>query len=59
MIISPVGLFLAGRVLKKPKLGDGRRLQVEAIQLLEQHQDLSSLFQEVVVSEGTFLEKLF
>ncbi|XP_011474753.2 Fanconi anemia group A protein isoform X1 [Oryzias latipes] len=43
--------LLAGRVLKKPKLGDGRRLQVEAIQLLEQHQDLSSLFQEVVTPD--------
>lgn len=43
-------LVLAGRVLKKPKLGDGQRLQEEAIQLLEQHQDLSSLFKEAGVS---------
>ncbi|XP_024138361.1 Fanconi anemia group A protein isoform X2 [Oryzias melastigma] len=41
-----ISSLLAGRVLKKPKLGDGQRLQEEAIQLLEQHQDLSSLFKE-------------
>ncbi|RVE72327.1 hypothetical protein OJAV_G00060740 [Oryzias javanicus] len=46
-----ISSLLAGRVLKKPKLGDGRRLQEEAIQLLEQHQDLSSLLKEVGIPD--------
>lgn len=39
--------LLAGRVVKRPKQGDGRRLQEAAIQMLEQQQNLSSLLREV------------
>ncbi|KAM6936883.1 Fanconi anemia group A protein [Xenentodon cancila] len=39
--------LLAGRVLKRPKQGDDQRLQAAAIQLLEQHQNICSLFKEV------------
>ncbi|XP_051807551.1 Fanconi anemia group A protein [Acanthochromis polyacanthus] len=39
--------LLAGRVVKRPKQADVRRLQEAAIQLLEQQQNLSSLFREV------------
>ncbi|XP_028287387.1 Fanconi anemia group A protein [Parambassis ranga] len=39
--------LLDGRVVKRPKPGDGQRLQEAAIQLLEQQQDLCSLFREV------------
>ncbi|XP_023253185.1 Fanconi anemia group A protein [Seriola lalandi dorsalis] len=39
--------LLAGRVVKRPKLEDGRRLQEAAIQLLEQQQNLCSLLREV------------
>ncbi|XP_041852681.1 Fanconi anemia group A protein-like isoform X2 [Melanotaenia boesemani] len=39
--------LLAGRVLKRPKQDDGQQLQEAAIQLLDQHQDLRSLFREV------------
>ncbi|KAM4734789.1 Fanconi anemia group A protein isoform 2-T2 [Anableps anableps] len=38
--------LLAGREIKKPKLEDGQRLQEAAVQLLDQHQNLCSLFQE-------------
>ncbi|KAF7659222.1 hypothetical protein LDENG_00001280 [Lucifuga dentata] len=38
--------LLAGRVLKKPKQEDGERLQEEAIRLLEQQQNISSLLEE-------------
>ncbi|XP_037538601.1 Fanconi anemia group A protein [Nematolebias whitei] len=39
--------LLAGRVVKRPKQEDGQRLQEAAIQLFEQHQNLSSLFKEL------------
>ncbi|XP_071346052.1 Fanconi anemia group A protein [Trachinotus anak] len=39
--------LLASRVVKRPKLEDGRRLQEAAIQLLEQQQNLCSLLREV------------
>ncbi|XP_069019003.1 Fanconi anemia group A protein homolog [Embiotoca jacksoni] len=39
--------LLAGRVLKRPKQEDGHKLQEAAIQLLEQQQNLCSLFREV------------
>ncbi|XP_037623080.1 Fanconi anemia group A protein-like [Sebastes umbrosus] len=39
--------LLAGRVVKRPKQGDGRRLQEATMQLLEQQQDLCSLLREV------------
>ncbi|XP_035983093.1 Fanconi anemia group A protein isoform X2 [Fundulus heteroclitus] len=39
--------LLAGRVIKKPTLEDGQQLQEAAIQLLDQHQNLSSLLQEL------------
>uniref|UniRef100_A0A3Q2DF08 Fanconi anaemia group A protein N-terminal domain-containing protein n=1 Tax=Cyprinodon variegatus TaxID=28743 RepID=A0A3Q2DF08_CYPVA len=41
------GLVSAGRVIKKPKHEDGQQLQEAAIQLLDQHQNLRSLFQEL------------
>ncbi|CAG5958374.1 unnamed protein product [Menidia menidia] len=44
--------LLAGRVVKKPKQGDGEQLHKAAIQLLEQHQDLRSLFREVGSTES-------
>ncbi|XP_008291818.1 Fanconi anemia group A protein [Stegastes partitus] len=44
--------LLAGRVLKRPKQADVQQLQEAAIQLLEQQQNLCSLFREVGVSEG-------
>ncbi|XP_061577263.1 Fanconi anemia group A protein [Cololabis saira] len=39
--------LLAGRAVKRPKQGDGPQLHAAAIQLLEQHQNLCSLFREV------------
>ncbi|XP_067445106.1 Fanconi anemia group A protein [Thunnus thynnus] len=42
-----VSSLLAGRVVKRPKQGDGQRLQEAAIQLLEQQQNLCSLLREV------------
>ncbi|XP_068595400.1 Fanconi anemia group A protein [Brachionichthys hirsutus] len=39
--------ILAGRVVKRPKPGDGRRLQEAALQLLEQQQNICSLLREV------------
>ncbi|XP_058500990.1 Fanconi anemia group A protein isoform X2 [Solea solea] len=42
-----VSSLLAGRVVKRPKLDDGRRLQDTAIQLLQQQQNLSGLLREV------------
>ncbi|XP_015256133.1 PREDICTED: Fanconi anemia group A protein-like [Cyprinodon variegatus] len=42
-----VSSLLAGRVIKKPKHEDGQQLQEAAIQLLDQHQNLRSLFQEL------------
>ncbi|XP_061532496.1 Fanconi anemia group A protein isoform X3 [Phycodurus eques] len=39
--------LLAGRVVKKPKQGDGQQLQEAVIHLLEQQQDLCSLFKEI------------
>ncbi|XP_054652028.1 Fanconi anemia group A protein-like [Dunckerocampus dactyliophorus] len=39
--------LLDGNLLKRPKQGDGPRLQEAAIQLLEQQQDLCSLFKEL------------
>ncbi|XP_039892230.1 Fanconi anemia group A protein isoform X2 [Simochromis diagramma] len=43
--------LLAGRELKRPKLTDAQRLQEAAIQLLEQQQNICSLFREVGRSE--------
>ncbi|KAL7401651.1 hypothetical protein ABVT39_002672 [Epinephelus coioides] len=42
-----VSSLLAGRVVKRPKQGDGQRLQEATIQLLEQQQNLCSLLREV------------
>nr|XP_043891972.1 Fanconi anemia group A protein homolog [Solea senegalensis] len=42
-----VSSLLAGRVVKRPKLDNGRRLQDAAIQLLQQQQNLSGLLREV------------
>ncbi|XP_034541105.1 Fanconi anemia group A protein-like isoform X2 [Notolabrus celidotus] len=39
--------LLAGRVVKRPKQEDGRRLQEAAVQLLEQQQSLSCLLREI------------
>ncbi|XP_037834269.1 Fanconi anemia group A protein isoform X3 [Kryptolebias marmoratus] len=39
--------LLAGREVKRPKQEDGQRLQEAAIQLLDQHQNICSLFQEL------------
>ncbi|XP_070763444.1 Fanconi anemia group A protein-like [Enoplosus armatus] len=39
--------LLAGRVVKRPKQGDGQHLQEATIQLLEQQQNLCSLLREV------------
>ncbi|XP_026166974.1 Fanconi anemia group A protein isoform X2 [Mastacembelus armatus] len=39
--------LIAGRVVKRPKQGDGEQLQQAAIQLLEQQQNLCSLLREV------------
>ncbi|XP_061878378.1 Fanconi anemia group A protein isoform X1 [Entelurus aequoreus] len=39
--------LLDSHSLKRPKQGDGQRLQEAAIQLLEQQQDLCSLFKEI------------
>lgn len=44
---------LGSRVVKRPKLEDGRRLQEAAIRLLEQHQNLGTLLREVGVSGPT------
>lgn len=49
----PAVVFPAGRVVKRPKQGDGQHLQEAAIQMLEQQQDLCSLLREVGVSEWT------
>ncbi|KAM9854727.1 Fanconi anemia group A protein [Aulostomus maculatus] len=38
--------LLAGRVVKRPRQGDGERLQEAVLQLLEQEQDLLSLLRE-------------
>ncbi|PWA22129.1 hypothetical protein CCH79_00020165 [Gambusia affinis] len=43
----PFCSLLAGHGLKKPKPDDGERLQEAAVQLLEQNQNLYSLFQEL------------
>lgn len=51
-------VFLAGRELKRPKLTDAQRLQEAAIQLLEQQQNICSLFREVGVSEGREAKRL-
>lgn len=45
-------VFLAGRELKRPKLTDAQKLQEAAIQLLEQQQNICSLFREVGVREA-------
>ncbi|XP_050929308.1 LOW QUALITY PROTEIN: Fanconi anemia group A protein [Lates calcarifer] len=42
-----VSSLLASRVVKRPRQEDAERLQEAAIQLLEQQQNLSSLFREV------------
>ncbi|XP_053175938.1 Fanconi anemia group A protein [Scomber japonicus] len=42
-----VSSLLAGRVVKRPKQGDGQQLHEAAIQLLEQQQNLCSLLKEV------------
>ncbi|XP_013889233.1 Fanconi anemia group A protein, partial [Austrofundulus limnaeus] len=39
--------LLAGRVVKRPKQEDGQRLHEAAIQLLEQNQNICSLFKEL------------
>ncbi|XP_014823129.1 PREDICTED: Fanconi anemia group A protein isoform X3 [Poecilia mexicana] len=43
----PLCSLLAGRGSKKPKRDDGERLQEAAVQLLDQNQNLCSLFQEL------------
>ncbi|XP_029010104.1 Fanconi anemia group A protein-like [Betta splendens] len=45
-----VSSLIGSRVVKRPKQDDGPRLQEAAIQLLEQHQDLSTLLREVETS---------
>lgn len=49
--VSPLAVYPAGRVVKRPKQEDCERLHEATIQLLEQQQDLCSLFREVGVSE--------
>lgn len=51
--VSPVAVKPAGRVAKKPKQEDCGRLHEATIQLLEQQQNLRSLFREVGVSKKT------
>lgn len=58
IIIIFIVVFLAGRELKRPKLTDAQRLQEAAIQLLEQQQNICSLFREIGVSEGREAKRL-
>lgn len=53
MCFLAVVLFPAGRVVKRPKQGDGQHLHEATIQLLEQQQNICSLLREVQVSEWT------